>query len=168
MSLSQMLLPEFDHEMTTTRKLLERVPEDRQDWQPHTKSMTLARLASHVAELPGWGVMTLTQDSLDLAPPGGGGYQPKIHASRQEMLDAFDAHVRETRAQIEKTDDAAYAKPWSLLNGGQVIFTQPRFSVLRGFLMNHIIHHRGQLSVYLRLNDVSVPAMYGPSADEQF
>ncbi len=167
MKISQTLLPEYDHEMATTRKLLERVPEDRLGWKPHDKSMSLGRLATHLAELPGLGVRIVESDSIDLAPPGGsGGFKPNTLSSRQEILDTFDSKVAEGRAAIESIEDPDMLKPWSLLNGGQPVFNLPRVAVLRTMLFSHSIHHRGQLSVYLRLNDVPVPSIYGPSADE--
>jgi uncharacterized damage-inducible protein DinB len=162
-----MLLPEFDNEMANTRTVLERLPEDRFDWQPHARSMTLGRLANHLADLPGWGVMTLGMDSFDLAPPGGEGHTSPTHTTRQELLATFDANVGKTRELLEKTDDTAFAQPWTFLVGGEERFTLPRVAVLRGMLFNHIIHHRGQMTVYLRLNEVPVPGLYGPSADEQ-
>lgn len=168
MKLSQTLLPEFDQEMATTRKLLARVPDDRAGWKPHDKSMSLGRLATHVAELAGWGPTILGQESLDLAPPGGGGYQPRTLESGREIVELFDANVPKTRAAIESAEDAELMQPWTLLKGGEVIFKLPRIAVLRTLLFSHVIHHRGQLSVYLRLNDVPVPSIYGPSADEAF
>lgn len=167
MKISQTLLPEYDHEMATTRKLLERVPEDRFGWQPHDKSMTLGRLATHLAELPGLGLRITQADSLDLNPPdGSGGYKPTTLGSRQEILDTFDSRVAAAREAIASLEDQEMMKPWSLLNGGRPIFTLPKAAVLRSMLLSHSIHHRGQLSVYLRLNDVPVPSIYGPSADE--
>jgi uncharacterized damage-inducible protein DinB len=166
MSIAQSLLPEFEHEMATTRRLLERVPEDRPEWQPHSKSMTLNRLASHVAELPGWTGMTLRETELDLLPPGATEYQPRTFAGREEMLAEFDRNVAEAKEVLAATDDAGFMVPWTLKKGGETLFTLPRIAVLRSWMMNHIIHHRGQLSVYLRLNDVPVPAIYGPTADE--
>lgn len=168
MKLSHTLLPELDHEMATTRKLLERVPDDRLGWKPHDKSMSLGRLATHVAELPALAARVLTQDSHDINPPGGPGYQPKVAESHAEMVELFDANVRNVRELIESAEDDAMRQPWSLQAGGQAIFTLPRTAVLRTLFFNHLIHHRGQLSVYLRLNDVPVPAIYGPSADEGF
>jgi uncharacterized damage-inducible protein DinB len=167
MPMSQVLLPEFDHEMANTRKALERVPDDKFGWKPHEKSMTLGRLATHVAELTGWIPTTLETESLDFAPPGAPPFQPKIAASQAELLATFDKNVAAARAAIGGAGDAQWMVPWTLLNGGQTIFSLPRIAVLRGMVMNHIIHHRGQLAVYLRLNDVPVPALYGPSADEQ-
>lgn len=166
MGLSEALLPEFDHEMANTRKTLERVPEDRLGWKPHEKSMAMGRLAVHLAEIPGWVVPTIDQDSLDVAPPGGPPYQSPKGNSRREILAIFDKNVAAARAAIAGAMDAHLKKSWSLLSGGKTAFTLPRIGVLRSFIMNHSIHHRAQLGVYLRLNNVPVPAIYGPSADE--
>jgi uncharacterized damage-inducible protein DinB len=166
MPMSQALLPEFDHEMANTRKALERVPEEKFGWKPHEKSMTLGRLATHVAELTGWVPTTLESESFDFAPPGAPPIQPKTAGSRAELLEMFDKNVATARAAIGGASDAQLMVPWTLLAGGKTIFSMPRIAVLRGMVMNHIIHHRGQLTVYLRLNDVPVPALYGPSADE--
>ena len=166
MPMSQALLPEFDHEMANTRKALERVPEEKFGWKPHEKSMTLGRLATHVAELTGWVPTTLESESFDFAPPGAPPIQPKTAGSRAELLEMFDKNVATARAAISGASDAQLMVPWTLLAGGKTIFSMPRIAVLRGMVMNHIIHHRGQLTVYLRLNDVPVPALYGPSADE--
>ncbi|HVB34537.1 MAG TPA: DinB family protein [Patescibacteria group bacterium] len=166
MSLSQALLAEFDHEMENTRKTLERVPEDKFSWKPHAKSMELGRLSTHVAELPGWIQQALQKDSLDINPPGGQGYQPPQISSRRQLLELFDKNVSAGRAALAAATDDQFGQPWSLLNAGKPIFTLPRAAVLRAMVMNHIIHHRAQLGVYLRLNDVPVPAIYGPSADE--
>jgi uncharacterized damage-inducible protein DinB len=162
MAISEALLPEYDHEMSVTRKLLERVPEDKFEWKPHPKSMSLIALATHVATIPSWGAPTLNLPELDLggAPPN------TAPASRAGLLERFDKNVAETRAALVGKTDAEMMVVWSLKNNGQKIFTMPRAGVWRGFVMNHHIHHRAQLSVYLRLNDVPVPAMYGPSADE--
>jgi uncharacterized damage-inducible protein DinB len=158
-----MLLPEFDQEMANTRKILERYPEGKSDWKPHDKSMPLGRLAGHVAELVSWAIPTLKQDSLTLDPKQ---YKPLIGTSAQQLLDVFDKNVKEARAAIEQTTDDAYTKPWSLIIGGHPVFTLPRIAVIRSVVLNHIIHHRAQLGVYLRLNNVAIPGMYGPSADE--
>jgi uncharacterized damage-inducible protein DinB len=166
MSISQALLPEFDLEMANTRKALERVPEDKLGWKPHEKSMTLGRLATHIAELVGWVPTTLETESLDFAPPGAPPYQPKIAGSRAELLEMFDKSVATAAAGIGAASDAQFMAPWTLLAGGKTIFSMPRIAVLRGMVINHMIHHRGQLTVYLRLNDVAVPGIYGPSADE--
>lgn len=166
MPLSQALLPEFDREMANTRKALERVPEDKFGWKPHAKSMTLGRLATHVAEMASWATTALETESLDFAPPGQPPYQPQIAASRAALLEMFDKNVAAAQAAITAASDAQWMVNWTLLAGGQKLFSMPRIAVLRGMVMNHIIHHRGQLTVYLRLNDVPVPALYGPSADE--
>ncbi len=166
MSLSQGLLPEFDQEMALARKTLERVPEGRNDWKPHEKSMTLGRLASHIAEIPGWGSVTIEQDQFDMAPPGAPPYQPPVFETREALLAEFDKGVAAARRAIAAAGDDGWMQPWSLLNGGQTLFSMPRIAVLRGMIMNHLIHHRAQLGVYLRMNDVPVPATYGPSADE--
>jgi uncharacterized damage-inducible protein DinB len=166
MSLAQTILPEFDQEMKGVRRALERVPDDRLGWKPHPKSMTLGRLASHLAELPTWAVHSLKLDSLDIAPPGQPTPRGASLGSRQEILALFDAKVAEARAAIAEAPDEAFGQPWSLLRGGQTIFTLPRLAVLRSAVLNHMIHHRGQLTVFLRLNDVPVPSLYGPSADE--
>lgn len=166
MSIADSLLPEYDQEMGTTRRVLERVDESQVAWKPHEKSMTLGRLASHVAELPGWGATAFEQDSFDIAPATGRNYNPADLATRQEILDLFDANVKRSRAIIAKADDATMLQPWSLLRTGKTIFTLPRVGTLRAMCINHIIHHRGQLSVYLRLTGSLVPSIYGPSADE--
>lgn len=167
MPISQSLLPEFDHEMAGTRRVLERVPVEKGAWAPHPKSMTLGRLASHLAEIPTWATNTIDKGELDLAPPGTKPQQPVIHPSREELLAAFDRVVAEARVAIAGASDETWMGSWSLKIGGQTIFTMPRIAVMRSFVMNHLIHHRGQMSVYLRLVDIPVPALYGPSADEQ-
>ncbi|MGE0129550.1 MAG: DinB family protein [Blastocatellales bacterium] len=166
MSISASLLPEFDNEMANTRKALERVPDDKFDWTPHEKSMVLGVLATHLANLPIWTVFTINQDSLDLAPPGGEPFKTPEANSRQEILQMFDENVAAARATIAGASDEELLKPWTLLKGGVTLMTLPKIAVLRSFVMNHIIHHRGQFTVYLRLNDIPVPSIYGPSADE--
>lgn len=166
MAIKDALLPEFDIEMKKTRKCLERVPEDKFSWRPHEKSMPLGRLVSHLADIPNYGTATITLDSLDVAPPGGEPRKTPQHATRQALLDAFDNSVGEARSHIEAASDEDLRKPWSLLAGGKTIFSSPRAGVLRTFMLSHLIHHRAQLGVYLRLNNVPVPSIYGPSADE--
>jgi uncharacterized damage-inducible protein DinB len=156
------LLPEFDHEMTTTRKLLERVPDGKLEWKPHAKSMSLGALATHVATIPHWGEITLTQSEIDL----GGAGTAELVRSRTELLARFDKNVAATRSALLGKSDAELMAPWSLKNNGHTMFTMPKAVVWRSFVMNHVIHHRAQLSVYLRMHDVPLPAMYGPSADE--
>lgn len=164
--LIQAMLGEFDNEMQTTRRVLERVPEDKFDWKPHSRSMSMGMLASHVAELIGWCVPTLQQSELDMNPPGGPTYQPTIHATPEALLKAFDANVAAARGVLAATPDARLGENWTLKNAGKAVMTLPKGAVLRAFVFNHVVHHRGQLSVYLRMNDVPVPSIYGPSADE--
>lgn len=165
MSLNQALLPEFDQEMKSTRRTLERVPTDKTSWQPHAKSMSLGHLATHVAELPGWVTMTVKTDELDF---GAGPYVPRILSESEQIVAVFDQEVAKAREALLGVSDEELMKPWTLRKGDHVIFTMPKIAVLRGMVMNHIIHHRGQLTVYLRLNDIPVPGLYGPSADESF
>jgi uncharacterized damage-inducible protein DinB len=162
MPLNQMLLPEFDQEMASTRKLLERVPDGKMDFKPHEKSMALGRLASHVAEMPGWAKVTLTTELLELEP----GQQPFLASTRKEILETFDKNVAEAREALSAASDQDFGKTWTLRMGGKDFLAMPRIAVLRGMVMNHMIHHRAQLGVYLRLNGVEIPGMYGPSADE--
>lgn len=167
MSIAESLLPEFDHEMANTRKTLERIPDNKLDWKAHPKSNTIGWVGGHLAELPSWVEMTLTKSSLDINPPGGEPFKPFRPTGRKQILETFDKNVATARKAIQATPDAEFLKPWSLLSGGATIFTMPRIGVLRSFVMNHSIHHRAHLCVYLRLNDIPVPALYGPSADEQ-
>ena len=166
MAMKDTLLPEFDHEMATTRRHLERVPQDKLGWKPHEKSGTMGWLAGHIADIPEWAVLGITQDSVDLAPGGVHVPQPAPPASREALLQAFDKNVAAARAAIAGVEDERLGQPWSLLMDGKPILTMPRLGVLRSFVMNHGIHHRAQLGVYLRLNGVPVPSTYGPSADE--
>lgn len=162
MAISEAMLPEFDHEMANTRKTLERVPENKLGWKPHDKSSTLGGLATHLATINGWVDAIVNQDSFDVsqAPPN------NPLKSRAEILAAFDKDTASARKAIAGANDGQLMKPWSLVASGQNIFTMPRVAVLRSFVLNHAIHHRAQLGVYLRLNDVPVPSIYGPSADE--
>lgn len=166
MPIAAALLPEFDHEAANTRKTLERVPEDKLGWKPHPKSPTLGWLASHVAELPHWTVIALQQDSLDLAPPGAPPPRREEAKTRAELLARFDERVAAARTALAGASDETLLSPWTLMKSGQQLMTMPKLAVVRSFVMNHGIHHRAQLTVYLRLNDVPVPALYGPSADE--
>jgi len=166
MSISQSLLPEFDQEMANTRKVLERIPDDKLDWKAHPKSNTIGWVSKHLADLPSWTTATLQHESLDIAPPGGPAFKLPEAKTRKAMLELFDKNVAEARTAISATSDADFMKTWTLLKGGQKIFAMPRIGVVRSMVLNHSIHHRGHLCVYLRLNDVPVPALYGPSGDE--
>ena len=167
MALNESLLPEFDQEMAGTRKCLERVPDGKFDWKPHAKSASFRQLALHLALFPSWLTMTLESPSFDYAPVGGEGYKPPAVNSRKELLEIFDRDLAKARQGLAGASDAQLMETWSLLAGGKTIFSMPRVAVFRGMVMNHMIHHRAQLGVYLRLNEIPVPALYGPSADEQ-
>lgn len=167
MSIAQSLLPELDQEMVGTRKTLERIPADKFDFRPHPKSFTMIQLATHIANMIGWGRDTLKSDSFDVAPVGGEPYKEDPAGSVAELLEKFDKGLAEFREALANASDADLMANWSLLSGGNPIFTMPRIACLRGMIFNHLIHHRAQLGVYLRMNDVPVPALYGPSADEQ-
>jgi|SRR6185312_12159653 len=162
MTISQMLLPEFDEEMKNTRKMLERVPDGKFDYRPHPKSMTMGKLAAHVADGVGWATVTLDVEVFDLPADA----KPFYARTQAELLETFDRNVKASRQKIEAATDADWAKIWTMKTGDRVFLSMPRASVVRSMIMNHVIHHRAQLSVYLRLNDIAVPGMYGPSADE--
>jgi uncharacterized damage-inducible protein DinB len=166
MTIAQALLPEFDHEMANTRKTLSRVTEDKLDWRPHEKSFDMRGMLTHMANMPKWSVMTINEDSFDMQPEGGEPIKEEPVKSVADALEMFDANVAAAREAIAKASDETLMKTWSLLKGGEEVVTLPRIAVLRSFIMNHMIHHRGQLTVYLRLNDLPLPALYGPSADE--
>jgi uncharacterized damage-inducible protein DinB len=166
MPMNAALLPEFDQEMANTRKVLERVPDDRLDWRPHPKSSTMGALATHLATLPAWTVEAFNRDTLDIKPDGKDYVPPQEARSTGELLSRFDAAVAAGRAALAAATDIGMCEQWSLLSAGTRILTLPRAAVLRSFILSHSIHHRAQLTVYLRLNDIPVPALYGPSADE--
>jgi uncharacterized damage-inducible protein DinB len=157
------LLPEFDRELAVTRAVLARMPDEALDWKPHPKSFSLGELATHVVNVPTWVATTVDADGVDLAAP----FTPPVPGDRETLLRRLDANVATARAKIAGADDRTLMAPWSLRTGDLVHFTMPKAAVLRTFVMNHLIHHRAQLCVYLRLLDVPVPAVYGPSADEQ-
>jgi uncharacterized damage-inducible protein DinB len=160
---SQTLLPEFEQEVKNTRKLLECIPDGKLDTQPHPRSMTLAQLAAHVAQVPGWTKYLLDEEVLDLSP----GMKPLVAASKAELLDIFDRGVLEARGRIGAASDEYWQTTWTFKIGGETVFSMPRAAVMRSTIMNHLIHHRAQLGVYLRLHDVAIPGMYGPSSDEK-
>ncbi len=163
MSLNDALIAELQHEAATTRKCLERIPETTFGWKPHEKSMTMTRLATHVAEMVGWIKDTVETPELDFATMDYKPFEPKTTA---ELVEFFDKNVSASAESLKNISDEAMMENWKMRNGEQIYFDMPRVQVLRGFIFNHIVHHRGQLSVYLRLNDIPVPALYGPSADE--
>lgn len=166
MTIAQSLLREFDDEMAATRRTLERVPEGQFTWKPHEKSMPLGRLATLCAELPGWGVNALKLNELDIAPPGAPPPKWEALPTLNAVLALFDRNAAEARKTILATRDAEFAKSWTFKIQGKVISKEPKAHVYRRTVMNHLVHHRAQLGVYLRLLGVPVPAIYGPSADE--
>jgi uncharacterized damage-inducible protein DinB len=166
MKISEILLSEFDQEMTNTRSMLERVPLLQAEYKPHAKSMTLGRLSGHIAELAGWGAIIISQDALDLTPMVEAGHKGFAASSPDELLHVFDKGVAEVRNVLTQAEDPHFNQVWSIQLKGKTVFSLPRLSAFRIMFLNHLIHHRGQLGVYLRLNDIPLPALYGPSADE--
>lgn len=164
--ISQSLLPEFDMETANTRKMLGLVPETNLDFTPHPKSMTLAKLAGHLAEIPVWAVMTMAQDELDLRPNGVAAYQPFVFTSLAATVAFFDENLAKARGLLANLSDEDMMRTWALKDNGQTLLAMPKVAVLRSFVLNHMIHHRAQLGLYLRMNDVAIPGFYGPSADE--
>jgi len=164
MPLIDTLLPEFDREMGQTRKVLGRVPDGQFDWRPHPTSMTLGRLAEHLAEFPAWVTIAMTQRELEMS------VKPASHvppATGAEVLALFDANLTIGRRHLEHKTDAEFDAPWTLKMGGKEVFTMPKATVMRAFVLNHMVHHRGQMTVYLRMLGVKIPSIYGPSGDEQ-
>ena len=166
MRIAEGYILEFDPEIANTRRMLELVLEDVLDYQPHPKSMTLARLAGHIAEMGGWGTSTARLDSLDINPASGPPFKPYVATNTADLLDFFDKGIAGAREAILELSDEAMLKPWTLYSGGKELFTMPRIAVLRTMILSHLIHHRAQLGVYLRINDIPIPGMYGPSADD--
>jgi len=164
MKLAEHFLGQLERETSGTRRVLERVPEGRNDWKPHPKSMPLGYLAALVARMPSWVAMMVNLDEYVLEPQGK--FYPKIVNSNSELLKMFDDSVAESRDALSKTSDEHLLTPWRLIVGGHVVSEQPRYSAISDAVFSHLSHHRGQLTVYLRLNDVPVPAIFGPTADE--
>lgn len=163
MSLAERFLSDFDFEMAGTRRVLERIPLERYDWAPHPKSFSVGRLANHLLGLQLWAQATMAGSDLDLLAPG---FTRTDYRTSEALLAGFDAQLATVRAAIAEASDQEMLAPWTLRRGDQVLFTLPRAAVLKGMVLHHTIHHRGQLTVYLRLLDVPVPGLYGPSADE--
>ena len=164
MSMSQSLLAEFNSEAPRTRKMLEVIPEEHFGWKPHEKSMTFSKLAGHIAEIPGWAKNMVGQDELNFAS---GDFKPLLPETLSEVLAGHDASVAAFQAALDGASDETLLQPWKLSNGDQTIFEMPCIAALRGFVLNHVVHHRGQLSVFLRLQDIALPQVYGPTADNQ-
>lgn len=166
MQLTELFTAQLEREADRCRRAVERVPEGRNDWKPHEKSMPLGYLATLVATMPSWVAMAIEQDELDLSPPGGSGPKPLEWTKKDELIAALDDSVAKARATLAGTTDEHLLTPWRLLVAEQVVLEDPRYMVIAE-TFTHLAHHRGQLTVYLRLNDIPVPAIYGPSADEQ-
>jgi len=168
MELKEFFLGQLDREAASSRKAIERTPEGRNDWQPHEKSMKLGLLATLVATMPGWVAMMIDTDELNLDDPKNEEFRTKPVATKAELLKLLDEGVAKARKSLEATTDEHLRKPWSFKMGGKTISKEPRHVMITDSVFSHLAHHRGQLTVYLRLNEASVPAIYGPSADEQF
>ncbi len=166
MNYVETILPEFDQEITNTRKVLERVPEDKLGWKAHPNSNTIGWNANHIAEIFGWVEGMFAAPSWDYAPVGGEPYQSPSLTSPREILDLFDRNAASARKAIALAKEDQLAQPWSLLAAGAVVFTMPRGRMIRRYVLNHVIHHRAILCMYLRLNDVAVPGMYDPSGSD--
>jgi uncharacterized damage-inducible protein DinB len=165
-SLNDLLLSELDEEIAASRAVLERVPEDKLDWRPHERSMPLGRLATHLAELLMWATKAIELDELDIAPPGAPPKTPTVADSVPEILALLEEQASAIRAALPTISEEDLMKPWTLKAGGRIIMTQSKYEIVRRFVINHMVHHRGQLTVCLRLNGIPVPSTYGPSADE--
>jgi uncharacterized damage-inducible protein DinB len=167
MKITDLLLTELEHEAIGSRKALEQVPEGKNDWKPHEKSMPLGYLATIVANVPAWLDMVVNVDELDINPPGGSKFRPPDWKTRAELLEQFEASLQKGREVLRKTtDEHLFNTKWRMLSGGKLMMEQTRYEAIREGVLNHMAHHRGQLTVYLRLNGAKVPAIYGPSADE--
>jgi uncharacterized damage-inducible protein DinB len=167
MGISESILPEFDHETAITRTLLERVPAAKAAWKPHEKSMSLGQLAMHIANIPTWASVTLERKEYDMNPPDGRPVVSPAYESPSQLLGVYDENVRAARALVVRTTDGEFMAQWTLKDAGRSLYHMPRVAVFRSFVLNHAVHHRGQLSVYLRLLDVPIPNIYGPTADTQ-
>jgi uncharacterized damage-inducible protein DinB len=161
--LSAALIAEMEAEAATARKCLERIPADKFDWKPHEKSMSFAKLASHVAEMFAWTPVTIQESGIDFAKMD---YKPFEPQTTEDLVEFLNKNVAEALDVLRSTPDDVYLENWTMRNGETLYFTMPKAAVMRSFVLNHIVHHRGQLSVYLRMNDIPVPSIYGPSADE--
>ena len=167
MNLKDFFLDELEREGALARKAVERVPDHRTDWKPHPKSMPLGYLSTLVAIMPSWVVMTAEHDEFDIKSKEAMEYTPKIYETSRELVEVADQSIARAREALQKTTEEHLLKPWKFLVAGHLVSQDPRWVVLRDSVFNHLSHHRGQLTVYLRLNDAKVPSMYGPTADEQ-
>jgi uncharacterized damage-inducible protein DinB len=165
LNISQTFLPQFDHEMQITRTCLAEVPTDKMAYKPHEKSMTMGHLSSHIADMVSWTNTIIDTEEFDIAPPGGKPHEVRDAETTEELLAAFDKAVAAAHTAIAAVSDETLQGSWTFKYGGETVVSMPRIASLHAFIVSHIIHHRGQLSVYLRLNDIPVPSIYGPSAD---
>jgi uncharacterized damage-inducible protein DinB len=166
MTMTDTFAADLHREAPLTKRTLEQVPDGKSDWKPHPKSMPLGSLATMVANLPEWVALTIELDELDLHPKSGPKYQPKQLTTSRELVETHEASVAKGLEALAQTTDAHLQTPWKLLNAGKLVYEQPRYIVLRDAVLSHLAHHRGQLTVYLRLTDAHVPSIYGPSGDE--
>ena len=167
MKLTELFLSQLQSEEGSTRKVLQRVPEGRNDWKPHEKSMPLGYLSALVAGMPGWIEFMVNRDELDIQSPGGAQFKPQVPDTNRELLAAFEQNLSKARAALQATSDEHLLKPWKFIVAGHVADERPRYMMIRDAVFSHMAHHRGQLTVYLRLNEAKVPSVYGPSADER-
>jgi len=167
MKLTELFLGQLQSEEGSTRRVLQRVPEGRNDWKPHEKSMPLGYLSALVASMPGWIDFMVNRDELDIASPGGAQFKPQVPDTNRELLSAFEQNLSKARAALQATNDEHLHKPWKFIIAGHVADERPRYMMIRDAVFSHMAHHRGQLTVYLRLNEAKVPSIYGPSADER-
>jgi uncharacterized damage-inducible protein DinB len=167
MNIAQSLVSELDQEAASTRRMLEVVPEGRSAWKPHARSFSLGELSLHLAHLLSWTPETMRTIEFEMSPKDGPAISPPVYESMEATLRMFDENVATARDALAAASDADYEQIWTLKNGGQTIFSMPRFAVVRSFVLNHLVHHRGQLSVYLRMNDVRLPPVYGNTADDR-
>jgi uncharacterized damage-inducible protein DinB len=167
MAIADLIIPEFDREMSSTRRVLERVPDQNGAWRPHEKSFPIGHLAQHVSRLPSWATMIMTQTQVDLDPPGGRQFPDYTYEKTTTLLETFDENVAKGHAAIGQALDSSFKEPWALKRRGITLVSMSRYDMLRTMMMNHIIHHRAQLTVYLRLLNIPLPGLYGPTADER-
>jgi uncharacterized damage-inducible protein DinB len=167
MAIADLILPEFEREMASTRRVLERVPDENGDWRPHDKSFPIGHLAQHVARLPIFATLIMTKTEVDLSPPEGPGLPGYTYEKTASLLETFDENVAKGRAAIAQALDTSFQEPWSLKRAGVTLASMSRYQMLRTLMMNHLIHHRAQLTVYLRLRNIPVPGLYGPTADDR-
>ncbi|MCW5964300.1 MAG: DinB family protein [Bryobacterales bacterium] len=167
MTIGQGMAQELKQSAVSARKTLERIPEEKFDWTPHPKSMTFLKLSSHLAESLGWAEFTITTDGMDVAPVDGPAWEPYVASSSADLLETFDKNLAASLAALNAVSDETLMETWTMKKAGEAMFSMPKLVVLRSFILDHLVHHRAQLGLYLRLNDISVPALLGPSADEE-